>query len=304
MDLKDRFFGRGVPQPGGPPVANTRITDPPGFALLFPEVPRIDADALALALRGFHPELAAATAELLELPAKPEVLPGAAAAVLGLVGWGRHVVKFVAFDAPMPAAVVEDCVDMSLDDPAVVAEAHRHKGYVLLFYAGYEADPLEQHVALTAVAAVLARFGAIVVINETARTSVPAAGLTGEAAGGDPLRTFREFPLPYLYAGFLRIELEGGSGVWMRTCGCHVFKLPDLAILAAGYHQSVAAFNLFANMLAYLRESGRSFGPGDTVNVGGDHYLRLRARTPDEGFLESPGEMLVAEPITSEETNT
>jgi hypothetical protein len=303
MELQDRFFGRGVSQLGEPPVANTRITDPPCLALLFPEIPRLDADALTLALRGLHPELVAATAELLELPAKPQVLPGASSSMLGLVGWGRHVVKLVAFDTPMPAAVVEDCVDMSLDDPALIAEAHRHKAYVLLFYAGYETDPLEQHVALTAVAAVLARFGAIVVINETARTSVPAAGLTGEAASDDPLRTFREFPLPYLYAGFLRIELEGRAGVWMRTCGCHVFKLPDLAILAAGYHQSVAAFNLFANMLAYLRESGRSFGPGDTVNVGGDQYLRLRARTPDEGFLESPGEMLVAEPISPAEVN-
>ncbi len=304
MDLADRFFGKGTPQLGGPPVANPLLQTPPAFSLLFPSPPELEADALTLALRGFHPELASATAELLTVTPEPGDTSGSSPTMMGLVGWGRHVVKLVAFGCPAPASAVEQCVQPAHYDPSIKDEATRHTAHVVLFYAGYETDPLEQHVAIAAVGAALARFGAVVVLNETARTSVPAMVLEPhEEDNGDTLAALRTLPLPFLYAGFVKLEVEGESGLWMRTYGCHALKLPDLAFRAEGHHQGTATFNLFANMLVYLRESGKAFNPGDSMNVGEGMFLRLRARTMEEWFLESEGEMLVAERIAPEEAN-
>ena len=100
MDLKDRFFGKGTPEPGGLPVANLAWPDPPSLQLLFAAPLELDADALTLALRDYHSELAQATVELVRMPAPPP-MPGGVASppgILGLIGWGRHVVKVVGFD--------------------------------------------------------------------------------------------------------------------------------------------------------------------------------------------------------------
>lgn len=304
MDLKDRFFGRGAPHPGSPAVANNRLTDPPGYAVLFPAPPALDADALGAALREYHPELAAATAELLRIPPQPGAPADAPPTTIGLLAWGRHVVKVVAIDAPMPAAAVEQSVRPAHFEEELKAEAYRHAAHVMLYYAGYEPDPFEQHVALAAAAGGLARSGALVVVNEAGRTSVPAVALLPHAEdAGDTLHTLRTFPLPLLYAGFVKLEVDGEPGVWMRTYGCHAFGLPDFALHADGHHQGSATFNLFANLLAHLRESGNPFSPGDTLNVGEGMHLRLRDRTEAEWFLESEGRTLVAEPIPPEEAN-
>jgi hypothetical protein len=306
MELKDRFFGKGVPTPGGLPVANPRLQNPPSLAMLFPAAPDLNADALTLALRAYHPDLAAATAEVMPVPELPPTADGeASAAVIGLVGWGRHVVKVVGFVTPMPVKAVERCVQPAHYDPALKEEAYQHKTHALLFYAGYETDVLERFVALAAVGAALARLGAIVVLNEAARTSVPAAVLLPfEEDNGDVLAALRTLPLPFLYAGFVKLEIEDEPGVWMRTYGCEAFGLPDLAIRAEGHHEGTATFNLFANLLAYLRESGETFSPGDTMAVGEGMFLRLRTRNDAEWFLAGERPVLVAERITPEEANT
>lgn len=304
MELKDRFFGRGYPVPGGPSVANARMKDPPGFAALFAAPPELDPVAITEFLRGYHPELAGATAEFLRIPPQPGADPAAPPTTIGLIGWGRHVVKVVAFDSPMPPGAVDRAVRPAHYDPALKDEATAHAAHALLFYAGYELDVFEQHVALAAAAAGLAAAGALVVLNETARTSVPAVVLLPHAEDdGDTLATLRTFPLPLLYAGFVKMEVEGEEGVWMRTHGCNVLGLPDLALRADGHHQSTATFNLFANLLAYLRQSGKTFAPGDTMNVGEGMYLRLRERAAAEWFLEGEGPLLVAERISPEEAN-
>ena len=174
----------------------------------------------------------------------------------------------------------------------------------MLYYVGYELDPLEQYVALAAATGAVAYFGAAFVLNETARTAVPAPVLhPHEEDAGDMLAALRGFPLPFLYCGFVKLEVEGEPGVWMRTYGCHRLGLPDFAFRAANHDLGSATFETFSNMLAYLRASGKQFAPGDTMQVGDDVYLRLRARDPQEWYLESEGEMLVAERIPATEVN-
>jgi hypothetical protein len=133
---------------------------------------------------------------------------------------------------------------------------------------------------------------------------VPAAVLhPHEEDDGNLLASLRGFPLPFLYCGFVKLEVEGTPGVWMRTYGAHRLGLPDFALHATGHEQGSFVFEVFSNMLAYLRQTGKQFAPGNTMQVGENMYLRLRARTTEEWYLESEGEMLVAERIAATEVN-
>jgi hypothetical protein len=310
MDLLDRFFGRGTPTPGGPPVANPRVERPVNLMALFDAPLDLDADALTLALRGYDPRLTDATAEVhvVDRTAPPEGHPenDSPPALLGLAAWGRHVVKLIGFNAPMPPEVVEACVRPAHYVPELKQAASEHAAHVLLYYAGYEPDPVEQYAALATVVAALARFGAVVVANEVGRTSVPAAALLPHDDDPDGMGMYdavRTLPLPFLYVGFVKLEVEGQDGVWMRTYGSHVLGLPDLAFRAAGHDRGQTVFEIFGNMLGYLRESGRSFAPGHTLQVGPTTYFRLRPPAEAEWFLESEGELFVCEVIPAEEAN-
>lgn len=295
-DLLDRFFGKGVPRPGGPPVANPRTAaDPLGLQCLFDIPLDLPADGLQAAVRDYHPDLAGATVELFPVPpgGKPDE-----PAVMGLVAWGPHVLKLVAFGHPMPPDVVKACVQPAHFAPEFKEVAYRHQSHVMLYYAGYDHDPLEQYVALAAVAGVLTMFGAVFALNEIGRTAIPSPVLMPhEEDDGNMLAALRGLPLVLIYCGFVKLEVEGQPGVWMRTYGCHRFGLPDLALRADDHGLAQFTFELFGNALRYLRTSGHQFAVGHTMQVGEDLFLRLRARTTDEWYLESDGEMLVAERV-------
>lgn len=304
-ELFDRFFGKGVPRLGGPAVANPRLAaDPVGLQCLFDGPLALDAGEVQKALRDYHPEMAAATAEFTAVPPtdKPHHPDGLHPALLGLLAWDRHVVKLVGFDSPMPRDAVEACVRPAHFHPNYKQLAYEHQSHVMLYYAGYDHDPLEQYVALAACAGALGYFGASFVLNETGRTAIPAAALhPHEEDAGDMLGSLRKFPLPFLYCGFVKLEVEGTPGVWMRTYGAHRFGLPDFAYLAPGHEHGSALFEIFGNMLAFLRRTGKHFAPGHSMQLGDDLYFRLRARSPEEWYLESDGTMLVAERIGADE---
>ncbi len=306
-DFLDRFFGHGDPGAGDGPVANPAVEAPLSLQLLFDAPLDLDPDALTLALRAFHPDLAAATAELQVAPRQgpPAGHPenDAAAGLFGLVGWGRHAVKLIGVNAPMPREAVESCVRPAHFGEELKRVAYENAAHVLLYYAGYDPDPLEQYVALGAVSAALTRLGAAVALNESARAAVPAAVFLPDESGEDVLEILRHLPVPFLYGGFIKLEVEGHPGVWMRTFGNHLLGLPNLALRAAGHHEGQRVFDLFANVLAYLRETGKAFAPGHTMQVGDDEYLRLREPADGEWFLDAEGEMLVAERITADEVN-
>lgn len=305
MSFFDRFFGRGVPRPGGDPVANPRLESPLSLQLLFDAPLDLDGDGLTLALRSFHAELADAKAEIVDVSkASPpeEMKEEEPPTYLGLVGWGKQTIKLVGFNFAMPQAPVEACVRPAHFSAELKQEAYRHVSHVLLYYAGYETDPHEQYVGLAAVAAGLARFGATFVLNEPARTAIPASGLVPhDDDPGDFLHMLRTLPIPMLYGGFVKFEVEDEPGVWMRTFGNNLLRLPNLAFRAVGHEHSAIVFEAFGHMLDYLRESGRTFAPGDTMQVGQELHFRLRERTEAEWYLESEGEMLVAEAIAPPE---
>ncbi len=303
MGLMERFMGEADPdRPFADLVANPAIERPLSYQVLFMTPLDLDADAIELALRNYHPDLAQARSELMELPPEEEN-PNEAHSLIGLVGWKNHVIKLIGFNALLPESVYEACVRPAHFSQQLKADAREHRSHVLLFYAGHETDPLEQYVALTVLAAALARFDAILVLNEAARSAFPAEALLADEPDQDRLEQLRGLPIPLLYGGFIKIEVEGTEGVWMRTFGNTLLGLPDLAMLRMGHDQGVETFEVFSNMLAYLRASGSEFAPGHTMQIGQHDYLRLREPATQEWWLNSEGQLLVVEQIEPDQIN-
>ena len=178
-----------------------------------------------------------------------------------------------------------------------------HQAHLLLYYAGSDPDPLEQYVALAAVAGVFGELGAIVVANESGRTSFPAVALARDEGMGPMMDTLRELPLPMLYCGLNKLEVEGERGVWMRTVGADLLGLPDFATRAKGHGQTEKVAEIFDNVLRYLRTSGATMAAGHTMQVGEDLFMKLRDPREGEDFLETDGTMLVAKFIRADEVN-
>jgi hypothetical protein len=293
MSIFSRFFGR-KEEPGdaGALVANPDCEDGVALTVVFGDALNIDVAALAQALRAYHRSTGDARCEITEDPSP----------FLALAGWKNHVVRMVGFDAPMPAESVEACVAPAHYPQELKARVRAHRSHVILYYAGYEASVLEQYVALATVAGALARLGALAVLNESARTSLP-AGVFDADIEGDSVELLRHLDLTALYCGFVKYEVEGVQGVWMRTYGAHHFGQPDFASLAEGHHEGTKYFELFGNVLRYLIDSGAEMGAGHTMQVGEDEFLRLRAPLQAEYFLDGPDAVLVAEVIGADEIN-
>lgn len=304
MGLAERFTGQADPDRSPSDlVPNPAIERGPSYQMLFLSKLELDADAVAQAIRAYHPSLAQAQCELLDVELE-DAPTEEAGSLIGLAGWGNHVIKLVGFNIPIPQNVFDACVRPAHFSQQLKEDAQQHQSHLILYYTGYESDPLEQYVAMTVVAAALARFDGVLLLNEAARSAFPAAALLVDEPDNDSMELLRSMPIPLLYGGFVKIEIEDQPGVWMRTFGNRLLNLPDLSYKAEGHHEGSETFDLFANMLAYVRESGSTFAAGHTMQVGGDLFLKLRGpNLPDEWFLESDGQMLVTEKIRAQDVN-
>jgi hypothetical protein len=297
MSIYTRFFGKRESDDSPDDlVAGPKKEGGPALQVLFAESFALDPAAVAKAMQAYHPSMAGARCEVGE-----EL--NQSGKIFGLAGWGQHVLQLVGFDLPMPKEVVELCVAPSHYGPPLKERARAHKSHLLLWYAGHEQSVVEQFVALAAFAAVLERFGAIVVCNEAAHTSFPAAALAARDVKGDRMELLRVLQLPILYCGFVKYNIPNDTHVWMRTFGAEVLGLPDLAAYTAGHHEGQHYFDMFGSILRYMLTSGRRLAPGHTMQIGAENYLRCRAPTKEEPWLESKGEMLVVEVIRADQIN-
>ncbi len=295
MSIFSRFFGRKEEATDTAALsANPDIAQPLSLQVLFAAPLAIDEAALTAALRAYHPSMETARAEI--AADMPEFL--------GLAGWDRHVVRLVGFDAPYPKDALEACVAPAHYPATVKDEVRGHASHIILYYAGFETDPLEQYVALAAVAGALTGFSAMAVLNEHAHTSLPAGVFAAESLGDESLDLLRELPLTMLYCGFVKYDVEGVQGVWMRTYGADAFGLPDFAALASGHDEGEYYSNMFNNIMSYMLDSGAELAAGHTMQIGENAYMKLRAPAEQEYYLDGPGQVLVAEIITADQINT
>jgi hypothetical protein len=297
MSLLERFYGRREDGPAdeGKPIANPALERPLSLQVLFRGRLKTESAGLTRSLRAYHPELAQAKCSIEPLGEAGSEL------MTGLVGWEKHVVRLVGIDAPMPSGVVEQCVRPAHYKQELKQEALRHEAHVLLYYWGYDESPYEQYVALAAVAGALAEHGAVTVLNADCLASFPAAALA--CSGAKDTMALLHGLLLHLYCGFVKCQVQDVPGLWMRTRGCHLLGQPDLAYHAEGHHQGQQTFNIFQSVLGYILNSGARLGAGHTMQVGPDVFMRLRAPTKDEAYLDSDGELFVAEMIRADQVN-
>ena len=147
--------------------------------------------------RALADRIKACHARMIDCPVGGTTGPAREGKLLGLAGWGKHVVRFVGFDAPMPADAVEACVAPAHYPQELKQHARDHRAHALLYYAGYEAAPLEQYVALATMATVLGRLRGLVVLNEGAHASLPLSMLVDIAAEAELTEEARSY-LPNL----------------------------------------------------------------------------------------------------------
>jgi hypothetical protein len=270
--------------------------NPIGLQLIYLDPPEFAAEGIQHFLH-VHPELRDTVVEMVpfaDLP--PGSLRNQAGesqpSLLGLVRFGQHVIKWFHIDEPLPYGPIETCVVPALMPPEIKADARLHQSHTLLYYAGTHADPFERYIAVTAVAGAMARFGAIAVLNEEARTAAPALDLIPEDEE-DFLATYRGLPLPYLFAGFVKLDVGNAGRPWARTYAAHQLGLPDLARSLASHAETASTFQLFTGVLGYLREMKETLAPGEVLDLGDGQRFLARSPTDQEWFLESPGPLLV-----------
>jgi hypothetical protein len=278
-------------------AANPAIERPLTLQLLFDQPLELDSGRWADTLATLHLETADARLEMDE----PAEVPGK---ILALVGWGLQVIKVIAANEPLDRELVETALRPAHFSPALKDAARRHVAHALLYYGGFHTDPHEQYVALATVAASLAPFGTLMVLNAAAHTAFPAPALLPDAHTEDFMEFLRGLPIPMLYGGFAKYEVEDVPGVWMRTHGNHLLDLPDLAYHATDHYEGENTLDLFTGILDYARTSGQPLAAGHTMEAGADRFWRLRAPTTDEWYLRADGDLFVLEAITAAEANT
>ena len=199
------------------------MDDPPSLQVLYFGMEPLNAEAIRLALPVVW---AGATVAIGSAPTPDG--DGPVFVQAGEVRFGPHLIKLLHSLEPMPYGPVETCVGPALIPPPMKVDAKQHGSHTLLYHSGDETDPMEKFVALCAVAGALARFDAIVVLNEEARTACPALDLIPDD-GEDVLTTYRNLPIPYLLGGFVKLSVGDDPKPWVRTFANHRLNLPNLA---------------------------------------------------------------------------
>lgn len=288
MSLFSRLFGKKSQscQADGTLVENPNIEEPLSLSVVFKGSLNFDETNLLNSLRKLNPVLKNAQYQT--------PLGKLDEGYYALVGWGKHVVKLFGINAPYPADILEECIAPAHYSQDLKEQIRHSDSHLLLYYVGYEQDVLEQYLALTYVAACFESFNALAVINGNAHTSLPVNVISELIADQDGIDNLCHC-LPTFFCGFVKYEVENVNGVWMRTYGASVFGLPDFAVLANNHDDSEHYFIMFGNILQYLRDSGATMAPGDTMEMGDNKMMSLREPKDDEYFLKDTGHVLVVE---------
>ncbi|MEZ9540004.1 DUF4261 domain-containing protein [Shewanella sp. 10N.286.51.B8] len=296
MSIISRLFGKKETVFENGLVANNQIDNPLSLQVLFSGIFDLDNTELGHSFRSYHPSLSDAKFEIDE-ELKNNGTP------IGMIGWNKHVIQVVGFDQPMPSESLESCITPSHYAQDLKDRARAHESHLILYYKGYDSNPINQYASMALVAGFLSRVGAIVITNESALTSFPAKALCGDEVDGDIVELLGTLPLPVLFCGFVKYEIEGINGVWLRTYGAPQLGLADMASLVEDHSFSQNILDIFNNVFCYLLKSGAQFSEGNTMQVGDDVYMKLRLPSDTEYFLVSEHGLFVAEFISEMEIN-
>ncbi len=259
--------------------------------LLFESCPALDGERLRALLAAYDAELR--DSEVTDV-SEPDSDDGAL-----LLRVSGHTVLVCVVDEPLLEAVVEPCIQLAHYDDDDKDRARAHRAVVSIHYVGTCDPPFVAQVVLAAIGGAIAVSGAIAVVNQRARTSVP-VGLIAKSQER-MIEALLALPPLLIHSGFAKYVVEGTKGVWMRTHGNAAAEMSDFAYHAESHEEGQAIFTLFSDMMLYLRSSRVAMAPGDVAQIGEDLFTFLRAPTADEAFVDQDdGPVLVVELLDRE----
>lgn len=300
MGLFDRIFGRKsrTPRRWSPPASQL---ENPGILLLLTEPLDLDADAVCRDLAAIEPlKLAPRYATNLAPDDKPPT-ENTRGIFMGRFAFDSHEIDVVGLNAPVPESVLQQTVEASAWTGQGRQAMLEHRAHVVLLHRGGGASPLEKHLALFKLAAVLAGPRCAGVLHEAAWTCAPAQ-VVREFAKPEMLKACREQIPPIVFTGF--VKFLDDDTVWFVSKGHHLFGVPDFVLRGTPEDKPGDILDLFMNIFLYVISSRRELAAGHTMQIAEEVFLRFgELDTGHNPALAGPGRTLTIARIGRDEIN-
>jgi hypothetical protein len=221
-------------------------------------------------------------------PAAVEASLGEGASVDGTesllqVHWPDRSVRVVSLDAPLPKAVIDQCLPVAHLRPEQKEELASHGAHALVVHEGTAPPGVDGLVALYRTAWALregdsddgprSMLGVMNAVTWMCLTEE----MLGQTMSPEFVAAVRASPAESLalWLGFVKLFKPDGA-TWLVTRGGSLVGLPDLAWLAKDLDETDAVFSMFASVLDYAFTSGSRLAVGHTIDLS-ERPLKLRA---------------------------
>jgi hypothetical protein len=204
---------------------------------------------------------------------------------------GRSL-RVVSIDAPLPKAVVDQCLPVAHLRPDQKEELASHAAHALVVHEGEASPGIDGLIALYRTAWALhgelsgGEASMLGVMNAVTWMCLTVEML-GQTMSPEFIEAVRASPAESLalWLGFVKLFKPDGS-TWLVTRGGALVGLPDLAWLAKDLEETDAVFSMFASVLDYAFTSGTRLAVGHTIDLS---ERPLKVREPYE-YVDYIGE--------------
>jgi hypothetical protein len=224
---------------------------------------------------------------------KPVFDPGTVAASLGegasveggeallSVRLPERSLRVVSIDAPLPQAVIDQCLPVAHLRPDQKEELASHAAHALVVHEGTTPPGIDGLIALYRTAWALrdgvpdGKSSMLGVMNAVTWMCLTVEML-GQTMSPEFVEAVRASPAESLalWVGFVKLFKPDGT-TWLVTRGGSLVGLPDLAWLAKDLEETDAVFSMFASVLDYAFTSGTRLAVGHTIDLS-DRPLKVR----------------------------
>jgi hypothetical protein len=191
---------------------------------------------------------------------------------------GSQSLRVVAIDAPLPQAVIDQCLPVAHLRADQKDELASHGAHALIVHEGGQSPGVDGLVGLyqTAWALREGQDGGMLGVMNPVTWMCLTTEMLGETVKPEFVEAVRASPAESLalWLGFVKLFKPDGS-TWLVTRGGSLVGLPDLAWLARNLDETDAVFSMFASVLDYAFTSGTRLAVGHTIDLS-DRPLKLR----------------------------
>jgi hypothetical protein len=193
--------------------------------------------------------------------------------------------RVVSIDAPLPKAVLDQCLPVAHLRPDQKDELAAHAAHALVVHEGSGPPGVDGLIALYRTAWALRdpapsdvpdRKPSMLGVMNAVTWLCLTVEMLGQTMSPDFVEAVRASPAESLalWVGFVKLFKPDGT-TWLVTRGGALVGLPDLAWLAKDLDETDAVFSMFASVLDYSFTSGTRLAAGHTIDLS-DKPLKVR----------------------------